>query len=194
MKLNKEYWESRYQDQTTGWDLGEIATPIKEYIDQLDNKDIRILIPGAGNSYEAEYFFNNGFKNIYVIDIATTPLNNIKERIPKFPQSQLIAGNFFNLEMTFDLIIEQTFFCALDPDFRPTYAKKMNDLLKEKGKLVGLMFDAPLYTEHPPFGGTQDEYLNYFDPYFVINVMELATNSVSSRLGRELFINLSKKK
>ena len=142
MKLNKEYWEGRYQDRTTRWDLGEIATPIKEYIDQLDNKDIRILIPGGGNSYEAEYFFNKGFKNVYVIDLATSPLNNIKKRIPKFPSSQLIAGNFFNLETTFDLIIEQTFFCALDPDLRPTYVKKINDLLKEKGKLVGLMFDA----------------------------------------------------
>jgi len=193
MNLNSEYWESRYQDQTTRWDLGEISNPIKEYIDQLDNKTLSILIPGGGNSYEAEYMFNKGFSNVYVLDIAITPLNNIKNRIPLFPSSQLIEGDFFDLKMSFDLIIEQTFFCALKPSLRPTYAKKMSSLLNENGKLVGLMFDAPLYTEHPPFGGNRAEYFDYFDPFFVINIMEPATNSIPDRLGRELFINLSKK-
>jgi hypothetical protein len=40
--------------QTTGWDLGWYL-PIKNYIDTLKDKDIAILIPGCGNTYEAAY-------------------------------------------------------------------------------------------------------------------------------------------
>ena len=36
------YWEERYQKGETGWDAGQITTPIKEYIDQLTNKNLKI--------------------------------------------------------------------------------------------------------------------------------------------------------
>ena len=140
-KLDKSFWEKRYQNNQTGWDVGYIATPLKDYIDQLTNKEIKILIPGAGNSHEAEYLWNNGFKNIYVLDIAEHPLMNFKNRIPDFPESRLIHDDFFEIQNTFDLIVEHTFFCALNPDLREKYASKMHDLLNSNGKLIGLLFD-----------------------------------------------------
>jgi len=193
MKFTSDYWENRYQEDTARWDLGVVSTPIKEYIDQLENKEITIGIPGGGNSYEAEYLFKNGFSNVYVIDIAASPLQNIQRRIPNFPKDQLLQEDFFNLALPFDLIIEQTFFCALDPMLRPAYAKKMHSLLTPQGKIAGLLFDAPLYEDHPPFGGNMTEYQKLFDPYFDIEIMETATNSVESRAGRELFIKMNKK-
>lgn len=36
----KEYWQQQYLDGKTGWDIGIISTPIKEYVDQLDNKQL----------------------------------------------------------------------------------------------------------------------------------------------------------
>ena len=193
MEFNGDYWENRYQENTARWDLGNISTPIKEYIDQLENKDLKIIIPGGGNSHEAEYLFNSGFKNVYVIDIATSPLQNIQRRIPSFPKEHLIQADFFTLDMTFDLVIEQTFFCALSPTLRPAYVKKMHAILVPNGKIVGLLFGVPLYEDHPPFGGNRKEYKELFKPYFDIKVMETATNSVESRAGRELFINMHKK-
>ena len=60
---NMQYWQNRYLENSTGWDLGDISPPIKAYIDQLNNKNIKILIPGAGNAHEAEYLHNQGFKS-----------------------------------------------------------------------------------------------------------------------------------
>lgn len=191
--LDSTYWENRYQDGTSRWDLGEVSPPIKEYVDQLENKGLKILIPGAGNSYEAEYLFHQGFKNVYVADLARSPLENIKSRVPEFPSTQLLQANFFDIKMKFDFIIEQTFFCAIDPSLRDQYVTKTSELLNKGGKLVGLLFDAPLYEDHPPFGGNKQEYLDRFSPYFVINTMETSKNSVNSRVGRELFINLTTK-
>ena len=98
MKLSKNYWEERYQKGEIGWNVGNITTPIKEYIDQLTDKNIKILIPGAGNGYEFEYLIENGFKNSFVVDYAETPLENIKKRIPDLDKNQIINADFFELE------------------------------------------------------------------------------------------------
>jgi thiopurine S-methyltransferase len=192
MNFDEEFWSNKYKKNKTGWDLGQVSPPLKAYFDQLENKDLKILIPGGGNSYEAEYLFNKGFKNVYVIDVSMYPLKNLKSRIPNFPDLQLLHGNFFELNETFDLIIEQTFFCALKPVLRLEYARKMNSLLKNKGKLVGLLFDVKLNEDHPPFGGNSEEYLTYFQPYFTIKNMDKCYNSYPNRQGMELFISLLK--
>lgn len=193
VKLNKKYWEERYRQQQTGWDIGYISSPVKAYIDQLENKNLRILIPGAGNSYEAEYLYKNGFKNVYVIDIAKPPLLTFKKRVPVFPDEQLIEGDFFDLNMTFDLILEQTFFCALNPQMRKDYAQKSYDLLNKNGKIAGLLFNFTLTEEGPPFGGSKKEYAMYFEPLFKIKVFDDCYNSIKPREGKELFFIFEKK-
>lgn len=193
LDLDKDFWENKYRTNKIGWDLGEVSPPIKSYIDQIINKDLKILIPGGGNSYEAEYLFNEGFNNVFVIDLAPSALDNIKRRIPNFPDSQLLLGDFFDLNESFDLIIEQTFFCAIDPSLRENYAKKMHSLLNKKGKLVGLLFDAKLNDNHPPFGGNKQEYNLYFQKYFIMEIFERCYNSFKNRVGMELFMILSYK-
>jgi len=193
MDLSGKFWDNRYLNNDTGWDLGEISEPLKKYIDQLPNKSIRILIPGGGNSHEAIYLFLNGFKNVFVVDFSITALNSIKQRVPEFPASQLIHANFFSINKRFDLVIEQTFFCAINPSLRDKYAAKMHELLVENGKLVGVLFEAPLNDTHPPFGGNKQEYITYFSGYFQIKKMESCYNSMTSRKNKELFIHLIKK-
>ena len=190
--LTEDFWDNKYKGNKIGWDLGMVSPPLKTYFDQLSNKELKILIPGGGNSHEAEYLFNKGFTNVYVVDISKTAIENIKKRVPAFPTNQLIQANFFDLEMQFDLIIEQTFFCAINPNLRAAYASKINDLLSEKGKLVGLFFDAKLNEDHPPFGGSKKEYLAYFQPYFSLDIFEKAYNSFHNRQEMELFVKFLK--
>ena len=192
MDLNKKFWNSRYETSNTGWDIGGISTPLKAYIDQLTDKSMRILIPGCGNGYEAEYLHRIGF-NVTVIDISDIPLQNLKKRTPSFKDKALIQIDFFDFNGSFDLIVEQTFFSSLNPGLRNKYAYKMNELLVPGGKLVGLLFNIELYTDHPPFGGNIEQYKPIFSPYFDFKVFETAYNSIESRKGNELFINLKKK-
>ncbi|GGW44800.1 methyltransferase domain-containing protein [Arenibacter certesii] len=188
MKQSKELWENRYQSGDTGWDIGYASPPLTTYIDQLPNKDIKILIPGAGNAYELIYLVENGFDNVYVVDIAKAPLDRIRVQLPNYPVEQLIEGDFFDLDLTgFDLILEQTFFCALDPNFRPKYVHKMKQLLKPTGKLVGLLFTFPLTKDGPPYGGSLEEYKALFKDHFKFKVLEVAYNSIKPREDKELF-------
>lgn len=186
-----DYWSQRYEEGRTGWDIGYPSTPLKSYIDQLKDKDIQILIPGAGNAYEAEYLFQQGFVNTYILDVSPIPLVAFKKRNKNFPADQLIVGNFFNHQGQYDLIIEQTFFCSFPPtkENRKAYAKKMNEIIKPGGKLVGLWFDIPLTGDmvKRPFGGTKEEYLIYLSPHFKVDTFESCHNSIPPRMGNELF-------
>ncbi|MFK7787435.1 MAG: methyltransferase domain-containing protein [Crocinitomicaceae bacterium] len=187
----EQYWTNRYENESTGWDLGSISEPLRQYFDQLEDKGLKILIPGAGNAYEAEYLFRSGFYNTHIVDISSIPLGNFKQRMTEFPSQQIIHGDFFELKDQYDLIIEQTFFCSFPPvdNFRKRYAEKMSDLLRPGGKLVGLWFDIPLKDDlsKRPFGGSKEEYESILGEYFTIHTLNKCYNSISGRDGDELF-------
>ena len=83
MELNDKYWTDRYQNRETSWDIGEVSRPIKEYIDQLQDKNVRILIPGCGNAYEAAYLVDKGFQDITLIDISEVKSNELAKKFEK---------------------------------------------------------------------------------------------------------------
>ena len=191
-KLDQDFWSKKYQSNELGWDIGAVSTPIKEYIDQLENKDISILIPGAGNAYEAAYLFEQGFTDVTILDIAQEPLDNFRKKLPDFPGNKIVQEDFFTHNGSYDLIIEQTFFCALDPSLRVNYINKMKDLLKDNGKLAGLLFDFRLDDIGPPFGGSEDAYTIDFKKRFNLKTLAPCYNSIKPRQGKELFIIFEK--
>ena len=188
------YWNSRYCDQNIPWDIGGIAPALKNKIDRhLPDKNIHILIPGAGSAHEAIYLHQAGFRNVWVCDWAEDAFGHLKANCPDFPTQHLLIGDFFQLDIKVDLIVEQTFFCAINPDQRPDYVKKAAELLKKNGVLFGLLFASEFERQGPPFGGTKEIYEAHFAPYFDIQTLEITTESIKPRLGNELFIELRKK-
>jgi len=197
MENEQQYWTERYRNQTTGWDIGHLSTPLKNYVDQLQDKTISILIPGAGNAYEAEYLWQEGFQNVYVLDISKVPLEAFQKRNPDFPATQLLLADFFKHQGQYDLILEQTFFCSFVPtdENRNAYTKHMVSLLKPNGKLAGVWFDIPLTgdMEKRPFGGNKELYLSYLNPHLEMKTFERCYNSIPPRQGNELFGIFTKK-
>lgn len=199
-KVNEaEYWQQRYESDSIRWDMGEISPPLKAYIDQLpaSAKDQMILVPGAGNAYEVGYLHEQGFTNVILVDFALTPIADFAKRYPDFPSDHLICADFFELSSKafglkgkFDWILEQTFFCAINPTRRDEYVQQMAKLLKPNGKLIGLLFDKDFGGNDIPFGGSLDEYQQRFAPCFDIEIMQTSYNSHPARQGNELFIKL----
>lgn len=189
--LTSEYWDNRYLESTTIWDLGIISAPLKEYLEKLTDKNISILIPGCGNAHEAEWLMKNGFTNVTLIDIADEAVKGLKAKFKNEEERghiRILFQDFFLLHQTFDLIIEQTFFCALDPNLRKHYVKQMSSLLSAKGKLVGVLFATEFEKEGPPFGGSGEEYQALFEKHFAKLKIEPCYNSVAPRAGNEFFM------
>lgn len=189
--LDQDYWDAQYKAKSTGWDLGQVSPPIKEYIDTLNNKNCSILIPGCGNTYEAEYLLQEGFTNVTVIDIAPTLVEDIKQKFADNPNIKIILGDFFEHQGQYDLIIEQTFFCALPPTMRQKYVWKMHQLLVEEGILAGLLFNRT-FEVSPPFGGSKQEYEKLFKSAFDFLKIGTATNSIAPRANSELFFEFKR--
>ncbi len=190
--LNEFYWDQRYLLAETGWDIGAVSTPHKTYIDQLSNKTLRILIPGAGNSYEAIYLAEKGFTDITIVDISGVLVKELQAKISKkYPAIKIIHSDFFQHEGVYDLILEQTFFCALEPIFRPNYVVHIKKLLSDNGKLVGLLFQKS-FDKNPPFGGDINAYRQLFAKAFRTKVLETCYNSIPARAGSELFMIFEK--
>ncbi|MEX1131880.1 MAG: Rho-binding antiterminator [Flavobacteriales bacterium] len=192
MQLDRNYWETRYHAEETGWDLGGPSTPLKEYLDQLTDKDLRILIPGGGRAWEAEYAYRQGFHNVFVIDLTDAPFKDLMERCPDFPKEHLIVGDFFAHADQYDRILEQTFFCALDPALRERYVAHMKTLLSPGGKLVGVLFNDTLNADRPPFGGFKADHEPIFRKHFDNVSMEPCHNSIKPRASRELWLSAVK--
>jgi methyl halide transferase len=191
--LNAAFWEEHYAQGHTPWDIGQVSPPIRQYMDSLADKDLLILIPGAGHAHEAAYLHRQGFRRVMVCDWAPSAFKPLLEQTPDFPQEHLLVSDFFELELDADILLEQTFFCAIAPERRPEYARQAARLLKPDGMLAGLLFAEPFEKEGPPFGGTAEEYAGYFAPWFHLERMELCDDSIKPRLGRELFIELKKR-
>ena len=189
MDLDRSFWEERYVKGETGWDTGAVTIPLRAYFDQLVDRALRILIPGGGRSYEAEYLHRVGFTDVHVIDLTDAPFIDLLARCPEFPKEHLHVGDFFAHEGLYDRIIEQTFFCALDPALRERYVAHMHALLRPGGRLVGVLFNDPLNEDRPPFGGDRDMYLPLFRKWFPDVQFEPCYNSIAPRAGRELWLH-----
>jgi SAM-dependent methyltransferase len=188
--LSAAYWNQRYENGHTPWDIGYASPPLLEYLNQLDDQQIRILIPGAGHAYEAAYLHQNGFEQVWVCDWAPAAFDHLLAHCPGFPQERLLVTDFFELDMEFDLVLEQTFFCAINREQRQAYAKQAARLLRGGGRLAGVLFAAEFEQAGPPFGGTATEYQECFEPHFEILAMEPCRHSIRPRAGRELFVEM----
>jgi len=199
---DERYWDERYLQGLIGWDIGHVSPPLRVYFDQLTDKHLAILIPGCGNSYEAEYLLKKGFTNITLLDISPVLIGRLRERLPVTPALNLLQTDFLDHRGQYDLIVEQTFFCALDPALRPAYVDQMHLLLKPGAHLAGLLFDrdfsppGPRDTpevgrpkaNHPPYGGHKPEYQQLFEKRFKLKTLTPCYNSIKPRAGSELFL------
>jgi methyl halide transferase len=188
--LTPDYWNQRYLSHDTPWDIGGISPALLAFFDTLSDLDTKILIPGAGRAYEAVYLHQKGYRQVYVLDWAPEAFVYLLETAPDFPENHLLVQDFFRLNGAFDLMVEQTFFSAIDPALRKDYARQAAHLLQPRGELVGLLFASHFPFQGPPFGGTAEEYRALFSAFFDEVSLQNSPLSIRPRLGNELFIHL----
>ncbi len=85
----------------------------------------------------------------------------------------------------YDIFLEYTFFCAIDPALRAEYAKAAQRLLKRGGFLVGLFFPLDGRSGGPPFAVEQKEITSLFEEHFEVQ-WEKPKASVKPRAEKEL--------
>jgi len=188
--MNNYNWEQRYRDQNTPWTLNQVSPPIKAYFDQYKLTG-KILIPGCGTGFEAQYLYDLGY-DVYVLDISQTAIETFKTKFPNFPEDRIYCQDFFDHHQNYDLILEQTFFCALLPELRKNYVEQTSKLLSNNGKLIGLFFEGEGKDTKPPFKLPMETYKTLFKTKFITQNIEPCYNSIKPRQGSELFFIFDK--
>jgi len=192
-QLDRYYWEYRWQSDNTGWDIGKPSPAIVSYMEQYPHKAARILIAGCGHAHEAAALAALGFTDITVLDIAETATEKIRHKYQHIKEIKVICEDFFTHNAHYDLLLEQTFFCAIPTEKRVDYVQQAANLLAPNGKLVGLLFNRNFDMPGPPFAGGIAEYSALFAPFFTFQTLAPCFNSIPARAGKELFINFNKK-
>jgi len=193
MNDKKEYWDGRWLKGNTGWDIGYASPPLIEFCRPLKDKSISLLIPGCGSAYEALQFVDMGFTDITLLDISPTMVELLHKKYGHLEQIHIVCGDLTDLKSSsFDLILEQTFFCTVPPADREDLLMEIVNLLKHGGIYAGVVFDA-LFQSGPPFGGPADGYRPLFEKFFYVEIFEMCYNSIGPRQDAEYFMKLIKK-
>ena len=156
VNLSPTAWENRYLQGTTGWDLGQPAPALSEWVGSQGPSEntTSAIVLGAGRGYDALLFARHGFQ-VTAVDFAPSAIAALAQEAAATHLSLvLLEQDIFSLlpqwQGHFNYVVEHTCFCALDPNLRSAYVDLTANLLSPQGELLAVFFthDRP---GGPPF-------------------------------------------
>jgi SAM-dependent methyltransferase len=146
----------------------------------------KALVPGCGRGYDVLLLASYGY-DAYGADVSQTAIDACNELdrdqaedSAKYPIKDAAIGrgsrnfllvDFFNDDLLshtggskFDVIYDYTFLCAIPPQLRPKWSKKMSELLAPGGSLICLEFPLAKSPKAggPPHGLSSELYVQLF--------------------------------
>ncbi|HEV3410456.1 MAG TPA: methyltransferase domain-containing protein [Chthoniobacterales bacterium] len=179
-----DFWSSRYVAGRMPWDLQGVPPALEEFLRQTPSRG-HVLIPGCGSGYEVRAFHEAGFQ-VTAIDFSSGAIQRARDVLGSLAE-KVRLGDFFVYDFAdrpFDLIYERTFLSSLAPSRWPDYARRMAELLKPRGKLVGI-FIYGHEPDPPPFPLSEEPARKMFANAFRLTRNELLPNSLPVFAGME---------
>ncbi len=146
----KEFWEQRYQQAETAWNIGKPHPLLHKLMARLcqivavvpEGNLGRVLVPGAGHAHCAAYWAEQGY-DTDAIDIAPSAISLARETYAKIPQLRIQLADIFAAPFppeTFDVVYDRAMLCALPPDMRTKYIQAVTGMLKKGGVFAIISF------------------------------------------------------
>ncbi len=183
------FWDNRYIENSSAWDL---KTPTPVFVSLIKKGDFMspgsLFIPGCGKGYDAVYAAEHGY-NVTALDFSEQALMFAKQLAAgKDQKVNFLCEDIFNLEEIpqYDYIFEYATYCAINPDRRTEFARKLSSLLKKEGKLIALLFPVDGRLGGPPFNINVTEAYGIFSTYLNLIFSSKVIDSVKPRMGREV--------
>lgn len=178
------FWEHLYRDDAAGWELGRATPPLASYFAKYSPRGSRVLVVGCGRGHEARMLAGHGAQ-VVAIDLAERAITAARGLDAGTGVAYRVHDLFVPLAERFDMVVEHTCFCAIEPARRDEYVERVADALVDGGALVGLFFDHGR-PGGPPYTTDADELTRRFTRRFHVASLVRAEDSVLVRAGQEL--------
>lgn len=191
------YWSERYRTGDTPWDLGTETPAFSALVARVDfpqptpTYSPSVVVPGCGYGHDALMLARRGYK-VTAVDFAPEPLDYLQQMARLAGLSvETLCCDVFELPQThagmFDVVLEYTCYCAIDPRRRQEYARTIAALLKPNGIVAGLFFPLDeIERSEPPFTVHEEEIRQQFTAAgLVLLSSEIPLESHPARAGRE---------
>jgi SAM-dependent methyltransferase len=182
-------WQGHYDSDDLRWDIGEVAPPFVRLWQERKLVPGKAIVPGCGRGHEVVFLAEQGFQ-VTGVDFAPGAVDLLKCSLSQRNLNATVLNqNFFDLDsshdQTYDLMLEQTFFCAILPDHRPLYVETVKRILKPGGRLVGLFYETG-EEGGPPFNTTEGDIRAHFSGSFKVESLHKTPLSTERRKDKEL--------
>ena len=183
------FWQEIYQAGRAGWDLGKPTHAFQRLLASGELSPGRLLVVGAGRGHDAREFARHGFA-VTAVDFAGEAVAAMARLADEQAPLAVVQADIFALppafDGAFDLLLEYTCFCAIDPSRRGEYADMAARVLKPGGTLVALFFPLDQHAGGPPFAVDEAEVLALFGARgFKLVRSEAPEDSVTQRRHME---------
>lgn len=193
-----EYWDNVYREDAPNgaprWDIGGPAPPIVRMLAGglcPVEPPASVLVPGCGTGHEAAHLAALGH-NVVGVDWAESGVAAARDRLAPWPHAAVEQADFFSLPERadfaggFDLVVEHTFFVAIDPSRRTEYAAVVEACLRRReGWYLGLFYNHRR-PGGPPWDADADAVRAAFArPGWQLVHWEMPEDSTPHRQGKE---------
>ena len=187
-----EFWEGLYATGGDGWELGQPALPLQDFIDATPLPHGRVAVPGCGRGHDARFLARRGY-DVVGFDFSPAALTAARalarrERAAVDFEQRDIFTLGREYAHAFDGVWEYTCFCAIDPARRDAYVQTMAAILKPGGWLLACFFPMRRIAAGPPFPVSRAEVQRRFGPRFRIERAGAPIRSARGRQGREWLV------
>ena len=178
------FWNQRYASGETPWVLHKIPVVLRSFLKRTRTKG-RVLIPGCGTDHVVIKAFADAGFEVTAVDFSPVAIAETKKELGNF-DGKIVRADFFKSDFgrRFDLVYERTFLCAIHPRSWPKYAKRVAQLLRPKGKLIGIFFYGT-EPEPPPYPINKTQAAEIFGKYFRLVRDVKVSDSVGMFAGME---------
>jgi len=149
---DNNYWDKRYQEtENKTFDWLQDYKSLKSILEKVCTKTSKILMLGCGNSLLSEDMYNDGYKDIYNIDISDAVIQQMKERNKDLVEMKYEVMDCTDLKYQsnfFDVVIDKStidaLLCGTDPFLSVAkMTKEVQRVLKVSGVYCVISYGNP---------------------------------------------------
>jgi methyl halide transferase len=187
-----DFWEGLYASGGDGWELGQPAPPLQDFIETTPLPRGRVAVPGCGRGHDARFLARRGY-DVVGFDFSPAAVTAARalarrERVDVDFQQRDIFTLGREYAHAFDGVWEYTCFCAIDPARRDAYVRTITAILKPGGWLLACFFPLRRIAAGPPFPVSRAEVRRRFGPRFRVERAQPPIRSARGRQGREWLV------